>query len=687
MSALCPRRLAVIATLAGLTLAVVPAPALAATPHAMMLAPASIFSGLEHALLGAFSWTVGLASKFVLITLGALVKLLIPRSWASDGAQIMGWIVQVPNYAGKISTPGGGTSYGFAGINSLRELFMWLGMAIAPLTLTHATARAMVDESEPIAIPVLRVMGAAAGILIYPYLWAQAADLADQITQLILTLPSVTDGLQKLMDYAVDGAALGGWQLIDLGLMGAIGIELLGLIFMKVVVILLGALLYATGPLMIALVPTRFGHAIARAWLSAVMFLLGIGVAWGALFAVGAILIQDAGTAGPLLAGNSTFGHLVGGLILAVAGLAALWMCLKLTREAGGLLRMQLGGMLALGGLSASAPSAVGSRGRTTGASLRQFATRIGNAGAAAGGELAEQMPGGARMRTAMRGAAHVGRRGVAGTAAAHARDVAGRAAGPTAAILGRSRAGAVAVAMARSGTAAYRPTPTDPPSSNGSPGHGSDGASNGRTASAGASQRGPVSRAARGARGRADTDRVSPTVGAGNTSAQRNRRGQTRGGGQANGSTQTGGGGRSPEGERTTPTGSPQRPAGRDRTPIGGGQRSTTERNHDGRSGPMSSAIPPNASSSPGQPGPTGAETRTGSGPRRAAPLPARGAQPTTTRKPRPSGAAGTTPRTGGAKHPAQTPARAAKISRAPARPARTPVEPPESPGEGSRG
>ena len=60
----------------------------------------------------------------------------------------------------------------------------------------------------------------------------------------ILGLPEVTAGLYKLMDYAVDGVALGGWQLIDLALMGAIAVELLGLIFLKVVLILLGALLF-----------------------------------------------------------------------------------------------------------------------------------------------------------------------------------------------------------------------------------------------------------------------------------------------------------------------------------------------------------------------------------------------------------------------------------------------------------
>ena len=35
------------------------------------------------------------------------------------------------------------------------------------------------------------------------------------------------------MQYAVGGVALGGWQLIDLFLIGAIGSVLLGLIFLK----------------------------------------------------------------------------------------------------------------------------------------------------------------------------------------------------------------------------------------------------------------------------------------------------------------------------------------------------------------------------------------------------------------------------------------------------------------------
>ena len=187
----------------------------------------------------------------------------------------------------------------------LRDLFMWLGVAVAPLTLVYATSRAMLGESEPVALPTLRVLAICVVIVSYPYWWQQAAALADQITHTILALPAVSRGLYKLMEYAVDGVALGGWQLIDLGLMGAIALALLALIFLKVVVILLGALLYATGPLMIGLVATEAGSAAARAWVSAVGLLFALGICWAALFAVGALLIGDASTAGPLIAGSS----------------------------------------------------------------------------------------------------------------------------------------------------------------------------------------------------------------------------------------------------------------------------------------------------------------------------------------------------------------------------------------------
>ena len=71
-----------------------PSSAAAATPHpigggsifdAVGNLVGGVFSSLGHAVLGAFTWTIELASKFILITGGALVKLLIPSSSASQG--------------------------------------------------------------------------------------------------------------------------------------------------------------------------------------------------------------------------------------------------------------------------------------------------------------------------------------------------------------------------------------------------------------------------------------------------------------------------------------------------------------------------------------------------------------------------------------------------------------------------
>ena len=250
-----------------------PAAALADGPH-VMLAPAilgpighavgGVFHAIAGVVLGGLKWTVGLAGKFILATLGGLIRLLIPRSWARQGLEVMHWIVAVPNYAGRVTSPSGQSVYGFAGINSLRGLFMWIGAALLPLTLVYATSRAAVGAGRHVLAPVGRVLGLAAVLVSYPWWWSQAAAGVNQLTHFVLALPPVTQGIYELMQYAVGGVALGGWQLIDLFLMGAIGVALLGLIFLKVVIILLGALLYALGPLTIGLVPTDRGVAIAR---------------------------------------------------------------------------------------------------------------------------------------------------------------------------------------------------------------------------------------------------------------------------------------------------------------------------------------------------------------------------------------------------------------------------------------
>ena len=364
--------------------------------------------------------------------------------------------------------------YGFGGINALRDLFTWIGVGLLPLTLLYGTTRAMLGERGHVAVPLARVLGIAAVLVSYPYWWTQAAALTDTVTHLVLGLPRVADGLHQLMLYAVDGVALGGWQLVDLSLMAVIAIELLSLIFLKVVIILLGALLYATGPVTIGLVATESGAALARAWGSAVAMLIALPIVWATLFAVGALLVGDAGTAGPLIAGDSSIGSLLGGVILAVAGAASLWLCLRAAREAMGLLRMQLGGLLALSHRGSTGPARVTASRSSSVDSLRRFGTRVAQAAGGAAGELAAAGPAGAAAVRAGRALGHLGQRGAIGTAAAGGRAAAALAAPRATVLVGRSRAGAVAVRMAKAGTASWQATPPGHPAPTSANGHGS---------------------------------------------------------------------------------------------------------------------------------------------------------------------------------------------------------------------
>jgi hypothetical protein len=465
-------RLCAIAALIALLTLTLASPALAAGGHAAP--PSADILGIGHlfgdalgsigsAILGGLKWTVGIAAKFLLATLGGLVKLLIPKSWAKDAIGVMHWIVAVPNYAGQITSPGGGHVYGFSGINALRDLFTWIAAALLPLTLTFGTTRAMFGSGGHPVAPIARVVALAAVLISYPWWWSQAAAVINQITNFIFALHPVTDGTYRLMEIAVGGGIVAGWAFGGVLVMGAVGLTLLALIFMKVVIILAGALLYATGPIVLALAPTESGIQVARAWVSAALAILALPLLWACTFAVGALLINDSNRAGVLVGGSGGIAHLLGGLLVGLAGLASLWMCIKIAREVGSVLRTQLGGLLALASTRGSSSSTSSSPAMASATnSLRSFGSRVGQAGSAALGELSASGRAGATAARVAGGAATFARGGLIGVAASGAR-AAGSAAAPGAAagaaLIGRSRAGAVAVHMGRSARGSWQQT------------------------------------------------------------------------------------------------------------------------------------------------------------------------------------------------------------------------------------
>ena len=307
-----------------------------------------LIGSIGGAVLGGLKWTSALASKFILATLAGLVQLLIPRSWIHAGLSIMHWLVAVPDYSAQITSPSGAHVYGFAGINDLRQLFVWIAIALLPLTLVYASSRAIFGLGDHVALPVLRTLVIATGLLSYTYIWRQLAAISNQLTSLILGVPAVTEGIQKLFTFIVTGGALVGFQFVGLLVMAAAAIALLMMLFLKVIVILVGALVYAIGPLMLAIAPTERGEAIARGWLTIAIGLFVLPVLWATVFAVSALLINDSGGAAVIIATSGTLGKLLGGLVLALAGIAGFWLNIKLTKAAAAVMGGQVSAMLAL---------------------------------------------------------------------------------------------------------------------------------------------------------------------------------------------------------------------------------------------------------------------------------------------------------------------------------------------------
>ena len=456
------RAAAQLAAIALLALLAGAAPASAASGASFAPPIAGLLADIAGTVLGGLDWTVEVAGDFILNLLGGLVSDLIPRSWIRQGVQIMGWLVAVPDYTGRVLSPGGGRQYGFAGVNAMRELYTWLGMAIAPLTLVYATSRSWSGQGDPPHVPLTRVLVVAVALLNYAWLWSQAVALTNQITRAILGVPAVTNGIETMFEVLIAGAALGGLPLIGLLLMGVGGLQLIALIFVKVVLILVGAIAFAIGPLMIGLVATERGNALARAWMTMTLGLFVLPIVWASIFAIAAVLINDASSGSAVLGSSAGLGRLLGGLLIALAAIAGFWMAIKLTKAFGSLVSGQLAGLLALagggarallGGAGRGASSAAGAASGAAGAagSLRGFASKVGGAVSGAAGALVPAGRTGAVLAGAGGAAGTLARGGLIGAGGALAsKGIAGAARTGVGQAAASSRAGTVATRAAR---------------------------------------------------------------------------------------------------------------------------------------------------------------------------------------------------------------------------------------------
>jgi hypothetical protein len=411
---------------------------------------------VKDVVLGGLTWSAETAGRFITTTLQGIADALIPDSWATHGADLIQWIVAAPNFAATISGPTG-ERFAFAGFNDLRATMLWLGLALLPLTLLYAQTRATFGLDDHPMLPLARTLMIAIGLLGYVWLWRQACALTNQITAAVLGVPRVEHGLNRLLELMAGGAAAKGVPLIGVLALLAAAAMLVAMVFAKVILLVAGALVYVTGPLMFGIAPTERGEAAARAWATVAVGLFVLPLLWATVFAVGALFVGDSANADVIVGGDRTVGKMVGGLVLLMAGAGAFWLNLKLCKIGGGLLGGQVSGLLSSatrGGGGSARPAMPNLPARE---SLNRFGSKVRSALSSAAGSTGASGRLGAVAVGATRGAGVLARGGLMSASTAAGAATWCKGAGPSglqrgAAALGAAKAGAVATRMERAG-------------------------------------------------------------------------------------------------------------------------------------------------------------------------------------------------------------------------------------------
>ncbi len=311
-----------------------PAPA-----HAVDLFPVDdwLGDGIKKAgdvVLGPLEFGAEEIAKLLATIVGALADLLVPKSLVRAGVDGIRWLVSLPAVgAAAVPTTDGGyaLSVRMPHVVELRQTLTWIGVTLLPVGLVLAGGRAILAPSTsgdgPAEI-LIRVCVAGLALISYDLVWAQLTRLCRLITDALLRLPWVDDGIERMLETLVIGGAAGtavaAEFVIPLLIMVAGG-ALLALLLLRVGLEVATALLYVLGGLVLGLSPTEFGRRLMLGWLFAATAIVVLPVLWTIVFVTGAALMLDAGS-GP----GGGFGRFVSQLFNVAAAVAVFGIAIKL---------------------------------------------------------------------------------------------------------------------------------------------------------------------------------------------------------------------------------------------------------------------------------------------------------------------------------------------------------------------
>jgi hypothetical protein len=260
-----------------------------------------------------------LVTKVVSKLFGALAKALMPDFLRDASVDTLKGLVAVPQL---------GDATHWRNVGQLRAGTTAIAWALLPLPFTLAAVRYLVgtftDGPHPV-MAVVRIVGAAFGLVIYPWAATQAFACINLLTNALLSLPAVGNGLQRAVGVLFGAAIVAGIASPFLACLALVAIVMGTLLFgLKIAIVMIAALLYVAGPLVIALYPLQETSHLYRAWLFAVIALAFIPIGWCLIFAVAGALTLDA-TSGGISAGLLSKDTTAALAALLAFALAVLW--------------------------------------------------------------------------------------------------------------------------------------------------------------------------------------------------------------------------------------------------------------------------------------------------------------------------------------------------------------------------
>jgi hypothetical protein len=291
-----------------------------------------------------------------------VARALVPDFLKNASVSTIKWLVAVPD-------PSGWTHVG-----QLEGDMSYLAVSLLGVSFTAAVVRYLLVGLTGSGHPMQALSSTviSAGLLVgYPWAAGQTVDIVNTLTDGILSFPIVGAGLQRTVGIMFGGALLVGSGGVFLALLVIVGVVLAAVMFaLKVLILLAFALLYVTGPLVIAVRPLPELAHLARAWGTALLGIAIVPVGWTILFAVAGALSLDAtsfgavGQTGPV---GALTAHVAG----AFAALLTFYLAVKLPLGVLGHLRGSLGGVGSSGSSASASARGGGGMQRVSDANAR----------------------------------------------------------------------------------------------------------------------------------------------------------------------------------------------------------------------------------------------------------------------------------------------------------------------------